>query len=247
VQVSTPLDPLIGKLQGGMVYTIIGASGLGKTSLVCAQIPMLLYKQLEESETSHEKDRYLVVNTDYSLLPARVKQVARRLKVDYGSYREKAVYTYPETFWKQQGTVCQAIPDLVKRENYSVRYLTLDPINHHLRMEFAKASPRMRLNVVGRLSPALEHQMVSLVKIAREHEAIVLVTVIPKKKYLESKPATWQAGYFGSMEIAHLSDVVLWLNPTGFSPATVELEVVKNRIGKVGGKREYSVTEVGLE
>jgi len=105
----------------------------------------------------------------------------------------------------------------------------------------------MRLNVVGRLSPTLEHQMNSLVKIAREHEAIVLVTVIPKKKYMDTRPDAWQTGYFGPAEIAHLSDVVLWLQPKPGSYASCTLEVVKNRIGEVGGRREYSVTEVGLE
>jgi len=241
------VENVFNRLRPGLIHLIIGASGLGKTSLVCCQIPSYLFYTLMKQGDLKENDRFVIVNCDGSLFTERLKQICELHNVDYDLYRKYVIIKDVGDYREQHDFITKYLQALTSKYGYRIRYLCIDPLNHHLRMEFAKADEKYRLNIVGRLSPQLESQMNEIHMLTRTHETITMITLLPKKQYLDEMPSTWQRGYFGPLEIAHLSDYVIWLRPVSHTRDQVVAEVLKNRLGKAGSHYMLRLSEVGLE
>jgi len=229
-----------------MVVTVIAPAGLGKTTFTCMQLPAYYYAQLKNSGELDEKAKIHIINTDGSFLLQRFQQVLQEFNINYKEIRNNTTMEFPYTAQQQENAVKQIFRNAFEAKSERPVYIVVDPFNHILRMEFAKADPNYRLNVVGRLSPRLEHQMQLLQVVARKFNAVVVLTVLPKKKHVEEVPKRWQNAFFGPTEIAHLSDVVLWFSQGVQAGNTVTVHVLKHRLKETPYHVNCRLTKGGL-
>jgi len=230
----------------GKVITIIGASGLGKTTFACMQLPMFLFKGYSGSPTLNEKQKFIVMNTDNSLLCERFSQVLKHYDVNYSEFRKHLNIIQVNSFAHQDELIRTLFKQSVENKQIEPLYVVIDPFNHNLRVEFAKTKEEYRLNVVGRLSPRLEYQLMLLNTLARKMATTVVLTLLPKKKYTDFVPDRWQNAYFGPLEIGHLSDVVLWFSQNVQAARGVTIHVKKHRFAEANKQILCKLTEEGL-
>lgn len=228
------------------MITIIGAAGLGKSTLACMQLPTYLFNKLKEEDKLTDKSKFIIINTDYSLLLERYKTILNKFSTNYQDIRNYLDIQYVNSFYKQDELVKNLLKDSLENNNIEPVYICVDPFNHTLRQEFAKASEQMRLNVVGRLSPRLEYQLNLLTLIARKFNTVVVLTLLPKKAYTNVVPEKWQSGYFGPVEIAHLSDIVLWFSQGVHDPKSVTIHIKKHRLKESNQQFDCRITEGGV-
>jgi len=240
------LTDITGQFEPGMIYTFIGASGLGKTSLLLCQLPLVIYKDLIHQGKLSDSARFVLINTDGSFLFPRLAQVASALGVDVVEFRKYSIMVSPSSQTRQHRLLTRDLPELVETENLKPVYIGLDPMNHWIRYEFARAPANYRLMVAGRRIPELEYEMNVLHRLTRDKKCVTTVSVLPKKYHAVERPDKWQTAYFGPLEIAHLSDVVLWLTPVKLERDKVDIEVVKHRKGRVSPPKRFKLNECGL-
>jgi len=231
----------------GLVTTIIAPSGLGKTTLTCMQLPIYLYKQMKGSGVLSDKDVLLIMNTDKSLLNQRFLEICRAFELNYSDVRANIKFLDLKNFDDQHNAIIYKIPEMIRKNQYNIRYLVVDPFNHFLRRIFAETKPEYRLNVVGRLTPKLEHQMNVLSDLSRDHNVIVFCTLLPKKQYANTIPQAWQNAYFGPLEVAHLSDIVTWFNISKQHENSIEARVLKHRLKPTPFSKHIQFADFGLK
>ena len=231
----------------GKVITIIAPSGMGKTTLTCMQLPVYYYLQAKNSETLSENYKILILNTDDSLLNDRFLQLLSSFEISYSEIRKYVRIEQIDNFDKQHSYLTYIIPKILEEKKLDIRYIVIDPLNHSLRKRFAETKPEYRLNITGRLSPMLEHQVIQLTQIARKYNIPVLLTLLPKKQYTDKVPTNWQNAYFGPLEIAHCSDIVLWFSYSQKSNAKISIHVKKHRLKEEGEVFYANIRDFGLE
>jgi len=89
----------------GKVITLIGPAGLGKSTFACMQLPSYLFNQLNKENKLNEKSKFVIVNTDYSLLTERFSQVLKCFNVNYTDIRDYLRIEYVNSFYKQDELV----------------------------------------------------------------------------------------------------------------------------------------------
>jgi len=240
------LNSIFGTDIKGMVVTIIAPAGLGKTTFSCMQLPAYIYSRLKEQNELNENTRIYIVNTDLSFLEQRFLEVLEEFDLSYKEVRNYLKIDFVTTMSQQENTIKQIVKFALENVNANVPYIVVDPFNHILRMEFAKAHEDYRLNVVGRLSPKLEAQLNLLTLSARKRGTTVVITMLPKKKYVDKVPVAWQSAFFGPSEIAHLSDIVLWLSHGVHDPKGVTVHVLKHRLKETPYQVNCKLTKGGL-
>lgn len=240
------LDSIFSCSLEGKVITIIAPSGLGKTTFSCMQLPIYMYSLHSTSKSTNRQERVIIVNTDNSLLNERFLQVLKQFNVSYQQLREHLSIVNIQSFYEQDNLVHTIVKQSLEREEIKPIYIAIDPFNHHLRMEFAKAKEEYRLHTVGKLSPRLEHQMHQLSLLARKLNTAVVLTLLPKKRYTTTVPIKWQDGFFGPTEIAHLSDIVLWLSYRTKDEYGIAVHVLKHRLRETPFQVNCRLTEGGL-
>jgi len=231
----------------GKVITIIAPSGMGKTTFTCMQLPTFLYVKSQREGTLSEKDKIVVINTDDSLLSDRLMQVLNEFGVSYTDIRSHISVKQINDLEEQHAFIVSVLPKLIDSKGLNIKYIVVDPFNHLLRKKFAQTKPEYRLNVVGRFSPMLEHQVITLTELARKHNMAVFLTLLPKKQYTDKVPQNWQNAYFGPLEIAHQSDIVLWFSHSQVSGAKISIKVMKHRLKPEGEVYNTNLTQFGLE
>ena len=240
------LDSIFSCSLEGKVITIIAPSGLGKTTFSCMQLPIYMYSLHSTSKSTNRQERVIIVNTDNSLLNERFLQVLKQFNVSYQELREHLSIVNVNSFHEQDNLVRTIIKQALEREEIKPIYIAIDPFNHHLRMEFAKAKEEYRLHTVGKLSPRLEHQMHLLSLLARKLNTVVVLTLLPKKRYTEFVPPKWQNAFFGPTEIAHLSDIVLWLSHGVQDAKGITVHILKHRLRETPYQVSAKLMEGGL-
>lgn len=230
----------------GFVITIIAPAGLGKTTFSCMQLPAFIYSELKQSNELNEKTKLHIINTDLSLLEQRFLEVLESFNLTYQEVRNCMKIDYVHTFSQQDNVVKQIAKIYLESEEFRVPYVVIDPFNHILRQEFAKAHEDYRLNVVGRLSPRLEYQLQLLTLLARRRKTTVVITMLPKKAYTTKVPLRWQDAFFGPSEIAHFSDIVLWLSHGVHDIKGVTVHVLKHRLRETPYSINCRITKGGL-
>jgi len=241
------VEKLIGDTDGGAVVTIIGASGLGKTSLTCCQLPIYLLSKLKAENKLSYKDTCIIVNCDRSLLPKRLTDVCSEFNFPYIDARNYMKFYYPASLSEQHRLILDELTKAAGSEGRSIKYLAVDPLNHHIRMEYSKADVHLRFATAGRLMPYLEVQMDSLLKLTRDQGCLAFVTMLPKRKFADETPAAWYSAYFGPLEVAHLSDVVLYFTSSSRGSSYVNCKVVKNRTREVGQTYTLKLSKMGVQ
>jgi len=240
------LDSIFSCSLEGKVITIIAPSGLGKTTFSCMQLPIFTYSLHSSNSKLSNLERVIIVNTDNSLLNERFLQVLKAFNVSYQQLKEHLSIVNVHSFHDQDNLVKTIIKQTLEREEIKPIYIAIDPFNHHLRMEFAKSKEEYRLHTVGKLSPKLEHQMHQLSLLARKLNTVVVLTLLPKKRYTTSVPIRWQDGFFGPTEIAHLSDIVLWLSYRTKDEHGITVHILKHRLRETPYQVNCRLTEGGL-
>jgi len=231
----------------GKVTTVIGPSGTGKTSFVGMQLPLYYILKEKGEREGKEPRKAIIINTDYSWSSERFMQILKSSEVSYADVRSYIEIQSPATFTQQEELVKRVFRNCLESDSDDVCYLSIDPFNHTLRMEFAKAHEDYRLHTVGRLSPRLEYQLNILTLLARRKNVAVVITMFPKKKYTEMVPVSWQSGFFGPTEIAHLSDIVVWFHPNKLDKGTIDIHIMKHRTRSCGEIIKCRISERGLE
>jgi len=210
------------------------------------QLPTYIYSKLKEKNELSENTRIHVVNTDLSFLEQRFSEILEEFNLSYKEIRNYLKIDFVTTMGQQETIVKQIVKFALENVNANVPYVVVDPFNHILRMEFAKAHEDYRLNVVGRLSPKLENLLNYLSLIARKKGTTVVITMLPKKRYTDRVPLVWQNAFFGPSEIAHLSDVVLWLSHGVHEKHGVTVHVLKHRLKETPYQVNCKLTKGGL-
>ena len=231
----------------GKVVTIIAPSGMGKTTFSAMQLPTYLYLRLKQSGTLNDNVKLFIFNTDDSLFNDRFLQLLSSFEISYSEIRKYVRIEQIDNFDKQHSYLTYVIPKIIEEKKADVRYIVVDPFNHLLRKRFAETKYEFRLNVTGRLSPMLEHQVIQLMQIARKYNIPVLLTLLPKKQYADKVPTNWQNAYFGPLEIAHCSDIVLWFSYSQKSDAKISIHVKKHRLKEEGEVFHANIRDFGLE
>ena len=240
------LNSIFGCELQGKVITVIGPAGLGKSTFACMQLPAYIYNEYKREVGVGKECRFIVINTDYSLLTERFSQVLKCFNVNYTDIRDYLRIEYVNSFYKQDELVKAILKECLEDKSIEPLYITIDPFNHLLRQEFAKAKEEYRLNVVGRLSPRLEHQLNILTLLARKTGCTVVLTLLPKKAYTNTVPAKWQNAFFGPTEIAHLSDVVLWFSHNVEDKKGITIHVMKHRLRETPFQVSCKLTDGGI-
>jgi len=230
----------------GKVITIIAPSGLGKTTFASIQLPIFIFSELKEKKELKKDSKFIIVNTDNSLLDERMEQVCNAFNVKYTDVRKHFVVSYCYDFTEQDSLVKTLFKQILEGEVSNVHYIVIDPFNQTLRREFAKAPEQYRLNIVGKLTPRLEYQLIMLNHLARKKGITVVLTLLPKKAYTQTVPPVWQSSYFGPLEIAHLSDIVLWFSKSIYAAQGVTINVKKHRTQPSEVTYQARITEGGL-
>jgi hypothetical protein len=150
------------------------------------------------------------------------------------------------SFYKQDELIKQIFKKSLETKEIDPRLIVIDPFNHTLRVEFAKTKEEYRLNVVGRLSPRLEYQLMLLNNLARKLNTVVVLTMLPKKACTHIVPQKWQNSYFGPLEISHLSDIVLWFAHGVRDAKGIAIHVKKHRLKESETSFNCKITEGGL-
>jgi len=208
-------DLLIERLFKGIdndnIYLIIGASGLGKTSLVLCQIPSFLYVMLKSRGELTGDSKFILVNTDMSFKEKRLRDVCECFGVNYEEFKKHLMIHNLMSQNEQHSFIMNALPKIVEANRDNIKYIAIDPINHHIRQEFAKADANYRLNVAGRTMPQLEAEMNVLKELNVKYRIPIFITCLPKKRSANQIPIRWQTEMFAPLEVPHLSDVAVWL------------------------------------
>ena len=223
------LNSIFGTDIKGMVVTIIAPAGLGKTTFSCMQLPAYIYSRLKEQNELNENTRIYIVNTDLSFLEQRFLEVLEEFDLSYKEVRNYLKIDFVTTMSQQENTIKQIVKFALENVNANVPYIVVDPFNHILRMEFAKAHEDYRLTLS-----------------ARNRGTTVVITMLPKKKYVDKVPVAWQSAFFGPSEIAHLSDIVLWLSHGVHDPKGVTVHVLKHRLKETPYQVNCKLTKGGL-
>jgi len=231
----------------GKVITVIAPSGLGKTTFTCMQLPAFLFAQLKQQEKLDEKSKFVIVNTDNSLLNERFLQVLKQHGVKYSEFRKYLSVVGINSFHEQDSFVKTVVKQSLESQEIKPEYICVDPFNHTLRVAFAKEKEEYRLNLVGRLSPRLEYQLSLLNMLSRKTNCTVVLTLLPKKMFTNIVPQKWQNAYFGPLEISHLSDIVLWLSHGVHDGKGVTVHLKKHRLKESEQSFNCKITERGLE
>jgi len=230
----------------GKVITIIAPSGLGKTTFSSMQLPCFYFSKLNSEDKLDDKSKFVVINTDNSLLNERFLQVLKSFKLSYSEIRNHLMIHSINSFYKQDELIKQIFKQSFETKEIDPQMIVIDPFNHSLRVEFAKSKEDYRLHTVGRLSPRLEYQLMLLNNLARKLNTVVVLTLLPKKIYTASVPVKWQNAYFGPLEIGHLSDVVLWFGHGMHDAKGITIHVKKHRVKESEISFNAKITEGGL-
>jgi len=222
----------------GMVVTIIGAAGSGKTTLSCMQVPLYLIKC-----GSIEDGKILIINTDRSLLNKRFLEVCREFGYSYKDIRDYLVFKGFDNFNDQHYFITNELISLINK-GLKLRYIVVDAFNYLLRELFNKTEPDKRLLVMGQNTPKLGDQMRVLLNLSRKYKIPVVLTVFPKKDYANQIPNEWHKGFMGPIDISHLSDIVTWFIPRG---SRVECNLLKHRLKPAPKKFMLEITKFGLK
>ena len=240
------LETVFGCDLKGLVVTVIAPAGLGKTTFVGMQLPTYLFQKAKENEELNEAEQFTIVNTDASFLDQRFLEVLREFGVEYKEIRKHFKVHYVYSLYEQENIIRTLVKNGLEKVQEKPLYCVVDPFNHILRMEFAKADENYRLNVVGRLSPKLEYQLHLLSMLARKAKTTVVITMLPKKQWTDKVPVKWQNAYFGPTEIAHLSDIVIWLSHGVHDARGVTVHVLKHRLRETPYSVNVKLTKGGL-
>jgi len=240
------LDSVFSTELDGKVITIIAPSGLGKTTFSSIQLPVYLFLKLRSESKLSSSSKLVLINTDNSLLDKRFLQVLKSFQISYGEIRNHLIIQNVNSFFRQDELIKQIFKQSIETKEIDPRLIVIDPFNHTLRVEFAKSKEEYRLNVVGRLSPRLEYQLMLLNNLARKLNTVVVLTLLPKKIYTASVPVKWQNAYFGPLEISHLSDIVLWFGHGMHDAKGITIHVKKHRLKETEISFNVKITEGGL-
>lgn len=230
----------------GMVITLIAPAGLGKTTFASMQLPVYLFKTAKENGELNDKSKIVIVNADNSFLNQRFLEVLNEFGIEYKEIRNHLKVEFIYSMHEQDNLIRQIVRDSLEKLEGKAFYVVVDPFNQTLRLEFSKAPEDYRLNVVGRLSPKLEYQLNLLSMLARKTNATVVITMLPKKAYTDKVPVKWQNAYFGPVEIAHLSDIVVWLSHGVHDSRGITLHVLKHRLRETPYSVNCKLTKGGL-
>jgi len=230
----------------GKVITIIAPSGLGKTTFSSMQLPCFYFSKLNNENKLGDKSKFVIINTDRSLLNERFLQVLKSFQISYADIRNHLMIQNVNSFFRQDELIKQIFKQSLETKEIDPRLIVVDPFNHSLRVEFAKSKEEYRLNVVGRLSPRLEYQLMLLNNLARKLNTVVVLTLLPKKIYTASVPVKWQNAYFGPLEISHLSDIVLWFAHGVHDAKGIAIHVKKHRLKETEISFNCKIIDGGL-
>jgi len=230
----------------GKVITIIAPSGLGKTTFSSMQLPCFYFNQLKKLNSLTNQSKFIIVNTDNSLLNERFLQVLKSFQLSYSEIRNHLMVQNVNSFYKQDELIKQIFKQSLETKEIDPQMIVIDPFNHTLRVEFAKSKEEYRLNVVGRLSPRLEYQLMLLNALARKLNTVIVLTLLPKKACTHIVPQKWQNSYFGPLEISHLSDIVLWFGHGMHDAKGITIHVKKHRVKESEISFNAKITQGGL-